>query len=206
MEKKWNKWSGKEIEKLRYLYKTKFAREIAILLDRSYSSVISKINKLKLKGKNEFKNKRIKFAPWNKGLKGIDYKRYYENGMKGLFVKGMISWNKNLKGEEYLNHYPNGFKFPAYSGIKHWNWKGGQSYGFGSSEWIKILEEIRRRDNHTCQKCGKKNDIGKKEFDVHHIIPYDISKNNDFSNLKTLCKSCHRKTHIELNQMRGYNG
>jgi 5-methylcytosine-specific restriction endonuclease McrA len=59
------------------------------------------------------------------------------------------------------------------------------------SEWTKLAEDIRKRDNYTCQVCGKKYDI----LHVHHIIPYRISRNNNPDNLETLCGKCHLKKH-----------
>ena len=45
---------------------------------------------------------------------------------------------------------------------------------------------IRERDNYTCQLCGEHP-----AFDVDHIIPYHISKDNSESNLRVLCHSCN---------------
>lgn len=57
--------------------------------------------------------------------------------------------------------------------------------------WNEHRKLIYRRDNWTCQECGVKchNQI---QITCHHI-DYDI-KNNDPSNLVTLCASCHGKT------------
>jgi hypothetical protein len=75
------------------------------------------------------------------------------------------------------------------------NYKGGISlkefkdaYGIELEEWKKIAQEIRIRDNFTCQLCGKKN-----ATDVHHIIPRRIKIDNSPDNLITLCRSCHSK-------------
>ena len=58
-----------------------------------------------------------------------------------------------------------------------------------------LKEQIRIRDNHQCQICGKleKNLKGRiKKLSVHHI---DYIKSNlDPENLITLCQKCHRKT------------
>ena len=45
---------------------------------------------------------------------------------------------------------------------------------------------IRERDNYTCQLCGEHP-----VFDVDHIIPYHISKDNSESNLRVLCHRCN---------------
>jgi len=54
-------------------------------------------------------------------------------------------------------------------------------------DWYSIRLRILERDNHTCRKCGK---INSKE--VHHLIPYNLTKNNSDTNLITLCKRCHK--------------
>lgn len=47
------------------------------------------------------------------------------------------------------------------------------------------------RDNFTCQSCGKE-----KYIQVHHIFPYEESKDNRLTNLISLCGSCHRKVEL----------
>jgi len=54
----------------------------------------------------------------------------------------------------------------------------------------KIRFEILKRDNFTCQYCGKKSpDV---ELEVDHIEPYSKTKNNNPDNLITSCKNCNR--------------
>ena len=87
----------------------------------------------------------------------------------------------------------------------HWKsdknpkWKGGKSFEVYGIEWNDILKkEIRKRDNYTCQICGKKQN--KKKLDVHHID--EIKKNNNPKNLISLCHHCHVLIHnkkIRLN-------
>ena len=80
-------------------------------------------------------------------------------------------------------------------GVEHYNWQGGITpltrRRIRGTFWKQIADEIRKRDNNTCQLCGL-NGNGKKS-PVHHIIPFAISKDNSPSNLMTLCSSCHRK-------------
>lgn len=60
-----------------------------------------------------------------------------------------------------------------------------------------VRDEIRDRDNNTCQKCGKKWCTKSRKLDVHHLdtnyentvdVEYD-SNNKD--KLITLCHKCH---------------
>jgi hypothetical protein len=63
-----------------------------------------------------------------------------------------------------------------------------EAYGLTKSEWKKLAQEIRKRDNFTCQLCGKKGATS-----VHHIIPRRVRIDNSPENLITLCISCHSK-------------
>ncbi len=71
------------------------------------------------------------------------------------------------------------------------NWQGGISSLPYTKEWTSwFIKQIKTRDNHKCQnpKCDDPHEL----LDVHHI-DYD-KKNNNLSNLITLCKRCHGKT------------
>lgn len=62
-----------------------------------------------------------------------------------------------------------------------------------------IKERIRKRDNYTCQKCGKTQKELKgrhKKLDVHHID--GDNTNNDPENMITLCHNCHAKLCKEI--------
>jgi hypothetical protein len=50
-------------------------------------------------------------------------------------------------------------------------------------------EEILKRDNNTCQRCGKKKQ--RRFLEVHHIIPRSKGGTDDPTNLITLCHHCH---------------
>ena len=72
-------------------------------------------------------------------------------------------------------------------------WRGGitpkTKIRLLSREWGIISKSIRTRDGKKCTKCGKSEVL----LDVHHVIPYRISRNDSAENLITLCRSCHRK-------------
>lgn len=90
------------------------------------------------------------------------------------------------------------------SGENNRNWKGGYKNYYGPN-WRAQRRAARKRDNHTCQMCGKtKYEVGK-ELDVHHKIPFrdfnyirgendNYLQANHLDNLITLCKICHLKT------------
>lgn len=83
----------------------------------------------------------------------------------------------------------------AKMGEKSPSWLGGINYiPYGPGNTGKLKEQIRFRDNYTCQECAKVWEIGKIKFDVHHI-DYNKCNHNPWNRI-TLCNSCHRKTNF----------
>jgi len=73
------------------------------------------------------------------------------------------------------------------------NWRGGIGFEPYPISWTEELrEQIRKRDNHQCQLCGKTEKQNKRKLDVHHI-DYD-KENLNLDNLISLCRGCHMKT------------
>ena len=62
-------------------------------------------------------------------------------------------------------------------------------YGIGKHNWKRLSKRIIERDNFTCQSCGVS--LHENKPNVHHIVPYSISKDNSESNLVALCVPCH---------------
>jgi len=82
-----------------------------------------------------------------------------------------------------------------FSGNNHHCWKGGVRYfgrdDFDIKKWKQIIRpHILDRDNYTCKRCGANQET--EILNVHHIIPWSISKNDSDENLITLCRSCHK--------------
>lgn len=81
----------------------------------------------------------------------------------------------------------------ANKGEKNNRWRGGASFEPYGKEFNKALKEnIRKRDNYSCQECGYiQKQLGYK-LSIHHI---DYNKqNNNPNNLISLCKNCHMQT------------
>lgn len=94
-------------------------------------------------------------------------------------------------------------RYKELKGEKHSNWLGGISwepYGMAFNEELK--EKIRQRDNYTCQVVGCEERQNGRKFPVHHIR-YD-KRNNDESNLITLCHSHHTKTNFNREYWENY--
>jgi len=85
------------------------------------------------------------------------------------------------------------------SGENHWNWQGGVSRRYGVNGTIKKWrQQVFKRDNWTCQECGK---IGG-NLCAHHIkfwYKYPDFR-FDINNGQTLCKQCH----LEYHKMQGF--
>ena len=75
-------------------------------------------------------------------------------------------------------------------GKKPWNYVDGRYRKYGVADrgynWKEIKENIKVRDNYTCQICGSK-----KNLQVHHFEPYKSTQNNEPENLVTVCSKCH---------------
>jgi len=81
-------------------------------------------------------------------------------------------------------------------GDKRYNWKGGYIPYYGTN-WIEIRKRALKRDNFTCQLCGKHEDEFDISLDIHHKISIRKFKepedSNFLNNLITLCRRCHMK-------------
>jgi 5-methylcytosine-specific restriction endonuclease McrA len=92
---------------------------------------------------------------------------------------------KTKQNKRNIHHFCNktcemewrrGENHPRYHGGYH------RTYGRG---WKKQRKLTLERDK-VCKNCGVDRDL-----DTHHIIPFQLSKDNSLSNLIVLCKSCH---------------
>jgi 7-carboxy-7-deazaguanine synthase len=54
--------------------------------------------------------------------------------------------------------------------------------------WYRTRRDVLKRDGYKCQNCGSTENL-----EVHHSIPFKISKSHDPGILITLCRSCHRQ-------------
>ncbi len=83
------------------------------------------------------------------------------------------------------------------------NWQGGISFEpYGLKFNKELKEQIRKRDNYTCQECGyEQEQLGYKLL-IHHI-DYD-KQNNHPSNLISLCRGCHGQTNFKRNDWTSY--
>ena len=182
--------------------------------------IINKKRNLKLSKTRKRLYKEGKIKNWNDGLRGREVLKHYKNGKNwnvGLTAetdervrrnaksikksyKGRKHWSKGLTKEtdERLMKMSKKMKAQHLSsktefqkGKKHPMWAGGISFEpYGIEFNNKLKEQIRKRDNFTCQECGKSQ--LKRKLSIHHI---DYNKNNNSEiNLISLCNKCHMKT------------
>lgn len=102
-----------------------------------------------------------------------------------------------------INFCSNKCKYEFRVGENSSTWQGGIAflpypYEFNN----KLREQIRKRDNHTCQECGFTQDQLGYTLPVHHI-DYN-KKNNNPKNLISLCKNCHAQTNFTRSEWTDY--
>jgi hypothetical protein len=87
-----------------------------------------------------------------------------------------------------------------FTGENSGTWNGGD-IGYYGPNWLHQRRLARKRDQFTCQDCGRTEKDYGKELSVHHIIPFrkfngDWERANVLNNLICLCEyPCHRKRH-----------
>lgn len=102
-----------------------------------------------------------------------------------------------VNGVHWLHHYAD--RKPA-------SWKGGISPErqavYSSREWIDAVKAVWKRDNATCQRCGKHHNTAETRgtFHIHHIVSFAVKElRTDVSNLVLLCRDCHFFVHSAAN-------
>lgn len=64
------------------------------------------------------------------------------------------------------------------------------------SDWNSRRKKVYKRDNYTCQNCGRQGGPhGNAELHAHHKVPKSKGGSHDLNNLKTLCTYCHDAVH-----------
>lgn len=82
-------------------------------------------------------------------------------------------------------------------GEHHPLFKGNRPQYYGKN-WRSQRRKARKRDDYTCQRCGKTQAENGKALDVHHIRPFrkfgleHYEEANHLDNLVSLCISCHK--------------
>ena len=168
---------------------------------KHYTEETRKKISLALKGKpkpkligntNGFKKGQL---PWNTGKHLSEESRY----KLSLAHKGRVTWNKGISPTEETRKKISLTLKGSWTGPKNPNWAGGIGYEPYSPLFNgKLKEYIRKRDNYTCQRCGRTQEDEIEEngykLTIHHV-DYD-KKNSNAENLIALCKACNNKVNL----------
>lgn len=134
-------------------------------------------------------------VPHNKGRTKIDYEplRRVSDKCAGNLngMAGKIPWNVGLR--KLTNPDRVVYGKPRES---HWNWRGGiQEHGpdFRGYDWLIARLAALARDGHACRHCGATSSLV-----VHHIRAYRDFRDNQLSNLITLCRRCHGRLEASI--------
>lgn len=64
------------------------------------------------------------------------------------------------------------------------------------SDWNKRRKSVYKRDDYTCQNCGRDGgNTGNVELHAHHVVPKANGGTHEKSNLITVCNECHQSIH-----------
>ena len=180
----------------------KLSKEHKNKISKSHKGIVSwnKGKKRWWASPSEFKkghkmSKKVR-AKISEKLKGI--KRSEETKKKMGLARSKMrhsSETKKLISKNNARHWKNKTR-PDISGENSSLWKGGKSFEPYGLEFNKDLkEQIRKRDNYTCKECGTTEKQLKYKLHCHHI-DYN-KKNNNTTNLISLCRKCHIKTNFK---------
>lgn len=84
-----------------------------------------------------------------------------------------------------LNLLGSAIKIPKYKLDSEYR----RMFNINVKEWIRISRAVFKRDNYTCQYCGK---VGGK-LEVDHIFPFSKGGSDSLNNLTTACQKCNRQ-------------
>ena len=139
-----------------------------------------------LYGKHHSQKTKIKMSKAHIGENNHNYGKQFSKEIRYKMSKAQSGEKSHMFGKTHSKETKIKIS-KAFSGENHYNWIDGRSFIPYGSDWHKISDSIRDRDDNTCQKCGVKSIEPK--LAVHHI---DGDKNNySEDNLISLCVMCH---------------
>jgi hypothetical protein len=141
----------------------------------------------------------------NKSLSAkLGWKKDNNGERKIIIIRSLPDWNKfpHPRGMLGKHHTDEVKRKISRRGENHPMWHGGSSQNrFRGYDWPSIRLDIYKRDGYRCQICHSNRNLV-----CHHIVPYRLTKNNDYNNLITLCKSCHPTYENKPDKLEVING
>lgn len=93
------------------------------------------------------------------------------------------------------------------------SWRGGHTPErqklYATPEWMAVAKKVKKRDDNSCQRCGKIKIPGDGvAFDIHHIVSFSdsVELRASLSNLVYVCEVCHYWIHSKENTERLFIG
>ena len=69
-----------------------------------------------------------------------------------------------------------------------------------SAEWDRKRQQRLQIDNHACCMCGRPEEKTRNGLQVHHCTYRNLGNEDPWTELATLCPSCHMKIHRFYNR------
>ena len=172
-----------------YIKNKKSTYKIDKLVVCSQPSISNYLKKYNVKVRN-YSESKIGIFPSKETRKKMSLS--YDKNRRDYKMIGM-KISKKLTGKKLTKEHRKNISLGhGGTGIPYENYKYPKKF-------YKIRNEIRERDNYTCQICGMTEEeqliVVGYELTVHHI-DYNV-QNNKENNLSTLCIACHIKTNFD---------
>lgn len=117
-----------------------------------------------------------------------------EKEIKGYLDESLVKWDYYKKGQlvSIVGFLYKGDMRHTYS-LNILEENPAESYSQNSKRKIspKLRSKVLKRDNYTCQHCGKTVEDGVK-LEIDHMIPVSLGGTDDIDNLQVLCMECNR--------------
>lgn len=149
--------------------------------------------------------------------RGTDYGQQFKKGQESAF-KGKNHTDANRA--KFRQFRLDDGRMPYMKDGKHWlhhegaispSWQGGvtpeRQALYSSDAWAEAVKKVWKRDQATCQNCGKHHDTMRSRgtFHIHHIVSFRVKRlRAELDNLILLCRECHLWVHSKQNTERRF--